>query len=342
MDGITELIVDVKAPVVMTGNFREFCDATKERLQKINRAPVTEEEFVTAKGMILLCKSTEKKLDGAREILLGKLGDAQLILAEFQGLSEDTRALRLDLNRAVTVEEDRRKKRLLDEAGKTAEEYFIGTPFSLSVEEGTRLRKCLLKRSDGARREALEEVLGEIEESLMVRVEAYEDNLAFLGGYSTSLFPDAEELATRPIAEVKAEAGRRVLLREIEEKEERERIKKEAEANARAEAAAEAAAKEKADKQAAAEAGVDAFVMEVRGLSEPVVNEPVPQVACQQTEVVPPPGFPGADGEEDTEDYVADFAIRVTASGPEKFEDLLDMMSKMGKVEVLDYTPINF
>ena len=336
MQEITDLIVDVKNPVVMTGNFRAFCDATKERLQRINRTPVTEEEFVTAKGMIKLCESTEKKLDGAREILLAKLGDAQVILAEFQGLSEETRALRLDLNRAVTAEEDRRKKLLLAEAIKTAEEYFHATPFSLSVAESTRLKKCLFKRSDKARREALDLELGAIESNLIERFNAYEENLVFLGGYSTYLFPDAEELATRPSAEVKAEVGRRVLLREIEEKEERERVKKE-----ERRAQAQLDADEKAKKQEDAEAGVDAFVREIRGQSEPDVNEPVPQVAWQQVKILPPPGFPGVEGE-DTEDYVADFTIRVTASGPEKFEDLLDMMSKMGKVEVLDYTPINF
>jgi len=338
MDGITDLVVDVQNPVVMTGNFRAFCDDTKKRLQEINRSPVTEEEFVTAKKMIKVCQSTEKKLDGAREKLLGKLGDAQKILAEFQGLSEETRALRLDLNRAVTEEEEKRKKRLLSGAVETAEEYFIGTPYSLSVAEITRLKKCLLKRSEKARREALDLELGEIESTLITRVEAYEENLAFLGGYPSSLFPDAEELATHPAAELQAEVGRRVLLREVEEKEERERIKKEAEAKAKAELVAEAAAKEKADKQAAAEAGVDAFVREIRGQYEPDVKEHVPQVAGKQVEVVPPPGFE----EEDTEDYVADFHLRVTCSGPEKYEDLLDMMAETGQVEVIEYRPINF
>lgn len=389
MQEITDLIVDVKNPVVMTGNFREFCDATKKRLQEINREPRTEEEFVTAKGMIKVCKSTEKKLDGAREVLLGKLGDAQKILAEFHGLSEETRNLRLDLNRAVTEEENRRKKRLLTEAVETAEGYFIGTPFTLSVAENTLLEKCLLKRSDGARREALEEVLGGIKESLNYMMCAYEENLSFLGSYPSSLFPDAEELATHPAAELQAEVGRRVLLREVEEKEERERIKKEAEAKARAKAAAEyearikaekqameeaeakaraeataeneakkqaeaeteekamaelaaeAAAKGKADKQVYAEDGVDAFVREIRGQSEPDVKEQVSQVAGKQVEVVPPPGFPGVE-EAEEEVYIAKLTIKVTCSSPEKMEDLLDMMSKTGQVEVLEYYSINF
>jgi len=85
-------------------------------LAKINTDLQTDEDFASAEKAVKFCTDVEKRLDGARENVLGQMQTVDEVVRSIDAIKEETRQIRLKLSKAVKDQKESRKLEILQTA----------------------------------------------------------------------------------------------------------------------------------------------------------------------------------------------------------------------------------
>jgi len=135
-DALPALSVQVQG-MVTASNLKEFEESARATLAKINTDLQTDDDFADAEKTVKFCKDVEKRLDSAKENVLGQMQTVDEVVRSIDGIKEETRQIRLKLNKAVTEQKEQRKRDIHSAASK-AWDSFMGD-----------LERSLEKESDG-------------------------------------------------------------------------------------------------------------------------------------------------------------------------------------------------
>lgn len=106
-----EIVGSVKA-----NNLEEIMPMIREGLAAINRQPATDEEFGQAEQDVKKLKAVEDALKGAKDKALADAASIQILFAAIDDASEELRVARLELEKIIASEKERRKGELVEEA----------------------------------------------------------------------------------------------------------------------------------------------------------------------------------------------------------------------------------
>lgn len=135
-DALPALSVQVQG-MVTASNLKEFEASARATLASINTDLQTDQDFADAEKAVKFCKDVEKRLAGAKENVLGQMQTVDEVVKTIDRISEETRQLRLKLDKAVKEQKEARKLQILNDArGKW--NTFMGS-----------LEKSLEKEADG-------------------------------------------------------------------------------------------------------------------------------------------------------------------------------------------------
>lgn len=109
--------LSVQVTGAVTGsNLKEFEERARTTLASINTDLQTDEDFVSAEKAVKFCKDVEKRLAGAKENVLGQMQTVDEVVKTIDRISEETRQLRLKLDKAVKEQKEARKLQILNDA----------------------------------------------------------------------------------------------------------------------------------------------------------------------------------------------------------------------------------
>ena len=102
--------------MVEASNLKEFEAIARATLAKINTDLQTDEDFASAEKAVKFCTDVEKRLDGARENVLGQMQTVDEVVRSIDAIKEETRQIRLKLSKAVKDQKESRKLEILQTA----------------------------------------------------------------------------------------------------------------------------------------------------------------------------------------------------------------------------------
>ena len=115
--------------MVEASNLKEFEAIARATLAKINTDLQTDEDFASAEKAVKFCTDVEKRLDGARENVLGQMKTVDEVVRSIDAIKEETRQIRLKLGKAVKDQKESRKLEILN----TSRQAFNDFTHKLSV-----------------------------------------------------------------------------------------------------------------------------------------------------------------------------------------------------------------
>jgi DNA segregation ATPase FtsK/SpoIIIE-like protein len=101
---------------VTASNLKEFEASARATLASINTDLQTDTDFADAEKAVKFCKDVEKRLAGAKENVLGQMQTVDEVVKTIDRISEETRQLRLKLDKAVKDQKESRKLQILNDA----------------------------------------------------------------------------------------------------------------------------------------------------------------------------------------------------------------------------------
>lgn len=113
-DALPALSVQVQG-MVTASNLKEFEASARATLASINTDLQSDEDFASAEKAVKFCKDVEKRLAGAKENVLGQMQTVDEVVKTIDRISEETRQLRLKLDKAVKEQKEARKLEILSE-----------------------------------------------------------------------------------------------------------------------------------------------------------------------------------------------------------------------------------
>jgi len=99
--------------MVTASNLAEFREHALAVLGGINRNLVTDEDFADADSTVKWCKTVEDKLESAKAGVLTQMADVDTVCRTIDDIAAETRRVRLELDRLVKAEKDRRKSEIV-------------------------------------------------------------------------------------------------------------------------------------------------------------------------------------------------------------------------------------
>ncbi|WP_328186998.1 YqaJ viral recombinase family protein [Marinobacter sp. OP 3.4] len=135
-DALPALSVQVQG-MVTASNLKEFEASARATLAKINTDLKTDDDFADAEKTVKFCKDVESRLDGAKENVLGQMQTVDEVVKTIDRIKEETRQIRLKLDKAVKEQKEQRKLEILN-AAREAWHKHMGD-----------LEKALEKEADG-------------------------------------------------------------------------------------------------------------------------------------------------------------------------------------------------
>jgi predicted phage-related endonuclease len=115
--------------MVEASNLKEFEAIARATLAGINTDLQTDEDFASAEKAVKFCTDVEKRLDGARENVLGQMQTVDEVVRSIDAIKEETRQIRLKLSKAVKDQKESRKLEILN----TSRQAFSDFTHKLSV-----------------------------------------------------------------------------------------------------------------------------------------------------------------------------------------------------------------
>ena len=246
---------------VQTTNLPEFKEHALAVLRSINRDLQTDQDFADAEKTVKWAKDVETRLDAARQHALSQTRSIDQLFSTIDAVQEETRAVRLDLNKLVTERKKAKKLEIAMAAKQEIESHIEQVNASLAdltlppvaydfngAMKGKRTIKSLQSAADDevARAKIEANQVADLMRSNIVTLDSVQESFLFADRQRLALMQadDLKSVITARIAEHKAKEEQR-------QKEERERIRREEQAKAEAEARAkiEAEAKAKAEKE---------------------------------------------------------------------------------------------
>lgn len=111
-DALPSLVVRASG-MVESSNLAEFEASAMATLAGINTDLQTDTDFADAEKAVKFCKDVEKRLSGAKENVLGQMQTVDDVVKTIDRISEETRQIRLKLEKAVKTEKDARKQEIV-------------------------------------------------------------------------------------------------------------------------------------------------------------------------------------------------------------------------------------
>ena len=102
--------------MVEASNLKEFEAIARATLAGINTDLQTDNDFADAEKAVKFCADVEKRLDGARENVLGQMQTVDEVVRSIDAIKEETRQIRLKLSKAVKDQKESRKLEILQTA----------------------------------------------------------------------------------------------------------------------------------------------------------------------------------------------------------------------------------
>lgn len=234
---IIALRVDARG-VVTSSNLAEFKSQAMAELGAINRVLVTDEDFSDAQETVKWCSGVEEKLDATKANIMAQMNDVKAIYETIDGIKAETRKIRLEVDKLITTEKDRRKAEIIKagvdemiayyaELNATLGDHALPVPkYGWSVETAIRDSIKGLKTIDSMRDRVRNAVanakIDADRKTEFVRVNV--DYLQSIDAANSHLFPDAVSLCSslqvnelRKLAadRVDAESKRRIAADEL-------------------------------------------------------------------------------------------------------------------------------
>lgn len=246
-DALPALSVQVQG-MVTASNLKEFEASARATLAKINTDLQTDDDFADAEKTVKFCRDVEKRLDSTRENVLGQMQTVDEVVRSIDAIKEETRQIRLKLDKAVKEQKEQRKLEILN-ASKAALDNCIGDLVA-SVKQcmppihadfaGAMKGKKTIKSLQSACDDELARAKIEIHETANL----IQGNLRQLDEHAGDyrfLFSDLQQIATKPADDFAAIVKSRIAdHKEAEQRRldaERAKIRQEEEDKARQEAA---------------------------------------------------------------------------------------------------------
>lgn len=113
-DALPALSVQVQG-MVTASNLKAFEESARATLAKINTDLQTDDDFADAEKAVKFCKDVEKRLDSAKENVLGQMQTVDEVVRSIDSIKEETRQIRLKLDKAVKEQKEARKLEILSE-----------------------------------------------------------------------------------------------------------------------------------------------------------------------------------------------------------------------------------
>ena len=238
---------------VLASNLSDYRDYALNVIRSINRDLVTDQDFADAENTIKWCQEVETRLEASKEHALSQTQSIDELFKTIDAIKEETRSVRLELNRLVKTEKENRRNEILMNAQadfnahvqKINKELVDAVlpnidPDIVSAMKGKRTLDSLQNAADTAVAQAKIKA-NELAEIIKVNLVALDE---ITTGYEF-LFGDKQQLVIQDPTTVKELAKARVLMHQASEKErlekaaeaERERIRQEEQAKAQAEIA---------------------------------------------------------------------------------------------------------
>lgn len=134
-DALPALSVQVQG-MVTASNLKEFEASARATLANINTDLKTDNDFADAEKAVKFCKDVEKRLDAARENVLGQMQTVDEVVRSIDGIKEETRQIRLKLDRAVKEQKEQRKLEILKAAKAAYGKFYNDLERALEGEAG--------------------------------------------------------------------------------------------------------------------------------------------------------------------------------------------------------------
>lgn len=241
---------------IVKSNLDDFKAAARARLDGINLTLTTDQDFANAEKTVKWCKATEENLKATKAAVLAQIADVNEVCSTLEALAEETRQIRLKLDKAVSSEKENRKRDIISLVRIEAQDYLndlnetlgafampFPADFVAGITEATKGLKTLASFEENAKTYLanLKIELGNRAEILTANKLVFEQSAS---GFEM-LFPDLATLALSNSTEafaaiVTSRIGNEMARREAAEQArieaERERIRLEEERKARAEA----------------------------------------------------------------------------------------------------------
>tara|TARA_B100001079_G_scaffold190327_1_gene164176 strand:+ start:6319 stop:7827 length:1509 start_codon:yes stop_codon:yes gene_type:complete len=98
---------------VVASNLDEFKAQALAVFQGINTDLKTDEDFANAEATVKWCKDIEKRLDGAKDAALNQTADIYAVLTSIDEIREESRKVRLNLDKQAKARKEQRKEEIL-------------------------------------------------------------------------------------------------------------------------------------------------------------------------------------------------------------------------------------
>lgn len=298
--------------MVTYSNLPEFKTAAESYIANINTDLQTDQHFADAEATVKFCKATEEKLEFTKKAILAQTASIDEVIRTVDHIQAHLRDKRLMLDKLVGKEKEARKLEIVSKAGIAFSAHIESLesetrPVRLNVPRPDFAGAIKGKKTLASMHDAVDTALanGKIAADAFakdIRAKLKWHNETVDGGYTT-LFPDMQQIITKPMDDFKllvetriahdkqAEAERNEALRQrIQAEEERK-------ATAKAQAEAEAILAAERRKQAEEERKDEAanHVAHCGKIEEPIKRQQVHQAAESQgvkPQLVPKPARP--------------------------------------------------
>lgn len=274
-DALPALAVQVTG-MVTASNLREFEESARKTLASIKTDLQTDTDFADAEKTVKFCREVEKRLDAAKENVLGQMQTVDEVVRSIDSIKEETRKVRLKLASAVKDQKESLKLAILNDSKLKLSEHLASTNkrlggsyiHSVNADFAGAMRN---KRTITSLQSSCDEELARAKVEINQLSEVIATNLDLLSPHSAThgfLFNDLQQIIANESSVFEAVVKSRIADYEAEQ-----------EAKAKRE---EAAAKEQAEREEAEKSKALAEEKPVTS-QEPVdrvveVREPIQQV----------------------------------------------------------------
>lgn len=125
-DALPALAVQVTG-MVTASNLREFEESARKTLASIKTDLQTDTDFADAEKTVKFCREVEKRLDAAKENVLGQMQTVDEVVRSIDSIKEETRKVRLKLASAVKDQKEALKLAILNDSKLKLSEHLAST-----------------------------------------------------------------------------------------------------------------------------------------------------------------------------------------------------------------------
>lgn len=109
--------------LALTSNLKAFEQQAQALIEKSREPLVDDDDFATAEKLVKVFKTAEDKLDGIAEQVLGEVQDIDQFTKDLKFLKEQIRQARLDSDKQVKAEKERRRLHIINESKQALQEH---------------------------------------------------------------------------------------------------------------------------------------------------------------------------------------------------------------------------